>query len=585
VPPPGPAVAADDHAQRLYGVAQALTAALTPDEVAQAIFDRALAELGASTVGLWMLNDRVIRFAGGAGHVDDSPARVGPIPVDSDLPAAQAVRTRRTVTYSSHQERDARWPSLKGLNTTAEAIVVLPLVAGGQVLGALHIGYPTVRPVEEMQIPLLERLAELAAAALHRADLFERERAQRRQLEFFSDATRVLIRSLDPIEVVQTLVDIAVPRLADWCAVLVPDGPDLVTVAVRIAGDDGSEAARVTKQSFAVSGEFHVSRCFRTSRTVVVDPLPPGVEAGLEGETTGVVRRTGIQAAVLVPIEWMGQPMGVLSLAFTEAGRTRDRRLLETAEGLALRAGVALHNAARYDAERTVARTLTEALLPGSTPPIPGYETAVEYLPTAGDVAGDWYDILDLGGRYLIGVGDAAGHGLQAATLMAELRNAARGLAAARHAPAEVLAGMAALASNSPDEAFATAVYGILDPAGHRLDWALAGHLPPLLLRGGEVTALDRPSTAEGPPIASGIAGLHTEQHLVLEPGDTVVFYTDGVVERRADPLEEGVARLVDLLRGLTDTPAAQVVERIVGDLCGDATDDCCVMVLRRDRG
>lgn len=567
----------DPAAGRLYSVARALTSALTADDVAAAVFRHALADLGAKSIGFWLLEEGVIGFAGGAGHVADVPARVGVIPLDSDLPAAMCVRTGEVVTYGSVAERDARWPALAGLESSSDAVVVLPLVARSRSMGCLHIGYTSPARSEDTDIGFLMRLAELCAAALDRAQLFDAEREHRGQLEFLAEATSVLIRSLEPHDVVQALVDIAVPRLADWCAVLTPDGDHLRPVALRLANDPGSVSEAVLHQSFTIAGNNAVGRCFRTGRTQVIDPIPT---TGLRPEAADALRATVIDSAMLLPILLGGRPIGVLSLAFS--GRPLTPRRRTTAEGLALRAGVALHNARMYDHERRTARTLAEALLPATTPVMPGYDCAVRYLPTAGDVAGDWYDVLDLGDRYLVGVGDAAGHGIASATLMAELRNAARGLAAAGLAPDQVLDTLATLVDRSGDELFATMLCGVLDPVCHELEWSTAGHPPPVLVRDGSARLLGAVDPETGTPIATGLMRRHSSQVLPVRRGDTLVLVTDGVFERRGGDLDEGLDRLLALLSAAAADRTEAIADRIVTELCGDATDDCSVLVLRR---
>ncbi len=567
----------DPAADRLYSVARALTSALTTDDVAAAVFQHALADLGAKSIGFWLLEEGVIGFAGGAGHVADVPTRVGAIPLDSDLPAAMSVRTGEVVTYGSAAERDARWPALAGLESSSDAVVVLPLVARNRSMGCLHIGYTSPVRSEDTDIGFLMRLAELCAAALDRAQLYDAEREHREQLEFLAEATSVLIRSLEPQDVVQALVDIAVPRLADWCAVLTPDGDRLRPVALRLAHDPGSISDSVKHQAFAIAGDNAVGRCFRTGRAQVIVPIPP---TGLRPEAAEALRAMVIDSALLLPILLGGRPIGVLSLAFS--GRPLTPRRRSTAEGLALRAGVALHNARTYDHERRTARTLAEALLPATTPVIPGYDCAVRYLPAAGDVAGDWYDVLDLGDRYLVGVGDAAGHGIASATLMAELRNAARGLAAAGLGPDKVLDTLATLVDRSGDDLFATMLCGVLDPVCHELEWATAGHPPPVLVRDGFAQLLGAVDPEVGTPIATGLMRRHSSQVLPVQRGDTLVLVTDGVIERRGADLDNGIDRLLALVTGAAADRADAIADHIVTELCSDATDDCSVLVLRR---
>jgi GAF domain-containing protein len=573
-------------ARHLLAVAEALMPAVAPAEVTGTVFDRLLSELGATTAGLWLLDGDVIEFAAGAGHPDNAPSRVGPIPLESDLPAAICIRTGTPVAYGSHAERDARWPVLGSFTSAAEAVVAVPLISEGRAFGCLHVGFPLVTPVEDMNLPLFARLGELCAAAINRSRHYEQERLHREQLEFFADATRVLASTLEPERVVQELVQIAVPRLAPWCAVLMPHGPLLRTAAVRINGDDGTRARIVASETFDISGDFVVSRCFRSARTQIVDPIPTAVTArpAVSAEVAGVVRDSGIHSALVVPIMWAGQAIGVLSLGFSRPGESSSEWVQETAEGLALRAGVAFHNASAYDAERTTAQTLTQALLPGNVPDIPGYDCAVRYVPASGDVAGDWYDVAHLGGRFLLAVGDAAGHGIPAATFMAELRNAARGLATLDLAPSEILDRLAVVAERNHPEAFATAVYGILTPSTNSLEWASAGHPPPAHIRGRDVTYLDHVDgvPTQGSPIVGGHRDKARPQRLVIGAGDSVVFYTDGVIERRTRSIDRGLDSLAALLRRITMLPVEEQADLIVNELCQDASDDCSIMLLRR---
>lgn len=571
----------ESDAARLYAVARALTGALTAGDVADAVFHHALVDLGASTAGFWLLrDDGVMHFAGGAGHTPDVTERVGDIPLDSDLPAAMCVRSQEVVAYGSMAERDARWPSLRGLTTTAGAVIVLPLFARARPLGCLHIGYAFEMDTEEMAVSFLLRLAELCAAALDRAQLYDTERSYREQLEFLSDATSVLIRSLEPRDVLQALVDIAVPRLADSCAVLIPHDDLLQTVANRASDEAGLAAESLAAQAFPIAGDSLTARCFRSGRIQTMDEVTPSALARLPVQAADLMQRSNIHAGLIVPIHWAGQPIGVLTLGFSGQERALTSQVQETAQGLALRAGVALHNAGLYDNERRVAHTLAEALLPATTPVISGFDCAVRYLPAAGDVAGDWYDVLELDGRFLVGVGDAAGHGIPAATLMAELRNAARGLAAAGHPPEDILNGLAALVDSAGEELFATAVYGVLDPAACLLEWAIAGHPPPALIHAGTVELLA--TVDSGTPIASGISRGRERHELSFDPGDALVLFTDGVIERRDANLDEGLADLMQLLSAHGAASADFLASRIVTDLCADASDDCSVLVLRR---
>ncbi|MHB8438022.1 MAG: GAF domain-containing protein, partial [Acidimicrobiales bacterium] len=221
----------------LYQVARALGEAITGRQVAETVFDHALRQLGAATVGLWVRgDDDMIRMTAGAGTpLPDAHDEIGEIPLDADLPAATVVRTGAALSYATTAERDARWPVLKGVSG-ASSVVVLPLVARGRAIGCLHIGWPEVRDFRP-DIARLEALADLCSAAVDRADLYERERRARETLEFLNQGTRLMVSRLEPDEIVRALVRLAVPRLAPWCAVYVHNGDDIDRVALEIVGD------------------------------------------------------------------------------------------------------------------------------------------------------------------------------------------------------------------------------------------------------------------------------------------------------------------------------------------------------------
>jgi serine phosphatase RsbU (regulator of sigma subunit) len=223
---------------------------------------------------------------------------------------------------------------------------------------------------------------------------------------------------------------------------------------------------------------------------------------------------------------------------------------------------------------------LVASLLPPVPPDVPELTFAARYLPAAGDVAGDWWeaDVMP-DGTILVGLGDAAGHGIDAVSQMCELRHGARALAAVEASPSYLLADLNRRLAGV-DAGFATAVYGRLDPATGQLRWASAGHVPPLLVGpDGMVSVLDdeRWPALGTPPRAPG-----PDRHLVLEPGGTLILYSDGVVERRQDDLEAGIARLVATVEANHRASAQHLADRIITDVGPDPIDDCCVLLIRR---
>jgi len=168
----------------------------------------------------------------------------------------------------------------------------------------------------------------------------------------------------------------------------------------------------------------------------------------------------------------------------------------------------------------------------------------VRYRPAETDhlVGGDWYDAVVLPTeQVLLAVGDVAGHGIDAATDMVALRNALRGLAATGAGPAQLLSWLNTVAHHLTDHVTATAVCGIYDPSSQTLRWARAGHPPPLLIRDGRATALPLPT---GMLLGATGEAHYGEQELTLHPGDTLMMYTDGLIERKDASLDQSLEHL-----------------------------------------
>lgn len=228
---------------------------------------------------------------------------------------------------------------------------------------------------------------------------------------------------------------------------------------------------------------------------------------------------------------------------------------------------------------------LRRELLPESAQRLrtPRYDVAVRYVPAqpAHGVGGDWYDArLRDDGSVLITVGDVSGHGLEAAGRMARISNAMRGLTWSCGTCDLTLTWLNELVCGQEDpETIASAVIGRLDADEPRLSWAQAGHPHPVLVSGGVARLLDRP---QGLMLGSTPAARYSEDVLALEPGDLLVFYTDGLVERRGQDIDNGLDALLNAAR---ECPAGTADDYVAGllDRLGTqpASDDVCVLAVR----
>ncbi|MGW0822447.1 ATP-binding SpoIIE family protein phosphatase [Streptomyces sp. NPDC002845] len=232
--------------------------------------------------------------------------------------------------------------------------------------------------------------------------------------------------------------------------------------------------------------------------------------------------------------------------------------------------------------QRETAVTLQRSLLPQELEEPDDLRVAAVYHPggTEAAVGGDWYDVITLGGgRTALVIGDVMGRGVRAAAVMGQLRTAVRAYARLDLPPHEVLQLLDGLATEIDANQIATCVYAVHDPNEGRLVYASAGHLP-ILVRdeSGTVLRADEPT---GPPLGTG-GWMHSSGSVPLGPGSTAVLYTDGLVERRDEDLDEGIASLQRALAGATGTPQV-VCDRLVrsAGVRADHDDDVAVLVLQ----
>jgi GAF domain-containing protein len=502
-------------------------------------------------------------------------------PRRSWVAAMHSVGEGKPLFWSSIDDRDRELPAFAGQQSLARSWAILPLVVRGALIGSLAIGWPDERPFTEVESSILEMFAHQCAVALDRTRLEQTRRAERAVLELLSEGTRVMVSALDPPSVIDSLVHLAVPRLAPWCGVYVAEDGVLRRVAIEIVGDRLVAAELRGERAVSLDDGHHpLSVAFRTGETQVVAISEAMVRAVYTPKPSEEIFLPGEQwTALAVPIKASGQVIGVMSLVSNNWGTSPPDDVRFAADGLAARAGVALMNAHRFEHERATSALLVEAVLPRRLPDVPGYALAARYLPAGARVAGDWFDAAALpSGEYLIGIGDVGGHGVEAAATMGQLRNCARGFAVIGHSPAAILEALRMVTMDG-DDCFATAAYAVLDPDRHWLRWSTAGHLPPLRFRDGVADYLEQ---TPAPPL--GCTGRRSIEHrFTLGTGDGFVLVTDGVVENRRRGLDEGMELLRDLVEQNATVGADKLVELITEHLCREPEDDCCIVVLERD--
>jgi PAS domain S-box-containing protein len=235
-----------------------------------------------------------------------------------------------------------------------------------------------------------------------------------------------------------------------------------------------------------------------------------------------------------------------------------------------------------YEREHRTAETLQRSLLPERLPEIEGLELAARYLPAGkgAAVGGDWYDALELrDGRVALVVGDVVGHGLRAAAAMGQLRNACRAYALVETSPAEVLARMNRLVTSGGEDAMATVLYLTLDRETGEIAYASAGHPPPLLLTADGARFLEGGRSI---PVGASDPAVFREGTDTMPPGSTLLLYTDGLVERRDEPLESRLAQLAASARA-ADGQVQDVCDQVLSGALGrsEPVDDVALLAVR----
>jgi serine phosphatase RsbU (regulator of sigma subunit) len=251
----------------------------------------------------------------------------------------------------------------------------------------------------------------------------------------------------------------------------------------------------------------------------------------------------------------------------------------------------------RLAEEQLLALRLQHAIMPPDADPVAavGMDVAVRYRPVGEGqlVGGDWYDTLLLpatatrGPRVLLVVGDVAGHGIEAVTGMVTARNSLRGLAITGAGPAELTRMLNSVLCHLTEDVVGTVVVGIYDPDSRLLRWARAGHLPPLLVREGATCALPLPN---GILLGMDPDTSYEEMTSQLKPGDTLLLFTDGLVERREESIGDALSEFAAAASGAdardsgpggTGGTAATLADRLIASAVSDTHDDACLVVVR----
>lgn len=591
---------AAERTVRLQAITAALAEADSLDEVVAVILEHVESGLGATAgvVAILTNDGRELKVLDSFGYRRETIERFTTFPVDAPLPLSDVVRSGRPLLLSKASEIEERYPALAGLQPKNETFAAFPLGVKDRTVGGIGFSYPESRIFTDADTAFMRAVVQQCAQALDRISLYEKEREARRKaqeaeerLRFLADATRILSSSLDHRETLTLIAELAVPRLADWCAIEVADEVGVTRQLAVEHADPAKKALTLELRSRYPTdpdAEVGVPHVIRTGQPELYHEIDDATlrAAARDEEHLQLLRSLGFRSAMVVPMLARGRTIGALTLVSERADRLYDEDDLAFAVDLADRAALAVDNARLYEERTYVARSLQKALLPPRIVEIPGIDVATRYRPAAegGDVGGDFYDVnKDGSGSWGIAIGDVQGKGAAAAALTGLARHILRAAAMHDPAPSHALQALNEVMLQEGAERFCTAAYARLIPidSGVSISVASAGHPPPYVLRA------DGPLESFGEPgiILGCFEDLQLDERTTaLASGDAVIFYTDGVIDDRPGG-GIGVSRFEQLLGGchLLDVESiAQVIEdEIVEGRKGSRTDDVALLVIK----
>jgi anti-sigma regulatory factor (Ser/Thr protein kinase)/putative methionine-R-sulfoxide reductase with GAF domain len=357
------------------------------------------------------------------------------------------------------------------------------------------------------------------------------------------------------------------------------------TAAVLLIDDEGTTlAARAAKgleeeveRGFRLPiGAGFAGRIAATREAVVIEDLDRSpIEV-----VNPLMREKGVRSLLGVPLIVEGELIGVLHVG-SLTPRPFSEEDLTLLEMVGDRVALSIERS-RLAVQSRVAQTLQQSLLPRELPELVGLQMAARYLPAAREsaVGGDWYDVIELGEREIgIVMGDVAGSGMAAATFMGQLRSVLRAYAMDQRSPADVVTSLARFVDRERGP-MTTLIYAKLVLETNEVEFARAGHPYPLVVGTDGKTRFVE--SEGGLPLGAGLGVPYTSERVTIEPGDTLIFYTDGLIERRGERLSDGEAALAEAVAMAPANPelmCTAVLERLTGGL--EINDDVAILVVQ----
>jgi GAF domain-containing protein len=574
--------------RRLAEVTSELLAAQDVEAVSAIVTDHMMKAAGATSASLSLLvAPDTLALMALRGGMEESASKWATYPLAGQVPSAESARTGRPLLVRRDEVAE-RYPDLGPIADATGSILCLPLtVPGRPVLGVVTLSFPGRRQLSEAEHVFLRLLADTCAMTIERVEAQRAAIDREAKLAFLADASAKLSSDLDYEATLAAVAEAAVPWFADWCAISLSEDGILRTIAVAHTHPERIALVHELQERYPNDPESDQGgyRVLRTGESQLVPEVTDDllVSTARDDEHLQLMRALNLRSGMSCPLKVGDRILGVISWVAGEQGRRFSESDLAFGEDLARRAAVAIDNAQLHSQVRTAALELQRAVLPDRLPQVPGWSTAVQYHPAGRtDAGGDFYDVLELDdGRLAMFVGDVMGRGVAAASVMAQMRSAIRALVAVDPDPNAVLAGMDRVFDALHLEQLVTMVYAVADPSLDQLQVINAGHPPPVLLAAdGQIELLEHPST-----LILGVGGgQRAVRSAEFRPGDRLLLYTDGLVERRGEDADRAEARLIAALQTPRAGEPEEWLSAVVEEL-RDPTrdDDVAALLVARD--
>ncbi|HEV7146928.1 MAG TPA: SpoIIE family protein phosphatase [Pedococcus sp.] len=579
-----------DRLTRLARVTASLVRAEDVDAVNKIVVQQSADAVGATIASLSLRDGPDgVRLLGLRGGREGDEERYRSYPLSLPTPTTDVIRSGRRLILIGRKEILDRYPDIPGADRGERSIVCLPLHVASGTVGAIGLSFPGQRILTGAELDFFEILADTCAQALIRIQAEADAASRQAKLRFLAEASAELASSLDYEATLANVARLAVPTFADWCAIdRVTDGR-LQRLAVAHVDPAKVQLARELAERYpsdpnAPVGAWNVMRTGQSELIAEItdDMLVAGAK---DEEQLRLARELRLRSVVTVPLIARGRVLGVITWVSAESERTYTHEDVAFAEDLAKRAAIAIDNSELHSETLAAAVRLQHAVLPENLPVMEGFDIEALYSPSGRtDVGGDFYDVIPLAdGRIALFVGDVMGRGVAAAAAMAQMRAAVRSYVALDPTPEVVLERLDRMLLLYGSDQLVTLAYLVADAGRDELVIANAGHPPPVLLRSsGETEQLP---TANGSPLGI-LRRQRVPQTVRFHPGDTVLVFTDGLIERRDEDIDHGQARLLATLPRLAEGDLHQGLVALAATM-RDATrdDDIAALAVRRHKG